>query len=423
MNIFFTFENAMPSTEADAEVFMSTAGRLASLATVSWLHIPGSKNEARLATGASSMICVVRAYAPRRPALLRHLCCGLSMVFRKEFYRADLVYTRNLWVAWLALLFRQNVVFDHYRPWPAQIPPLRPWLKRLVCNPRFLVKICHSEYTKKRYLELGMPEAKLSCIRNGFDPQRLQPRLSIQSAKRKVGVDEARRTIVYTGRVNHRKGLELVVEAARSLPELQFIFVGSNGSSQIEALAKATPNILLISWQPAERLGDYIYAADVLLIPPSSKPLAEFGTTVLPLKLFLYLASGRPILAGATPDVRELLTHGKNAFLCQPDCVGSLISGLRTLTSDARLAERIASQALADSRDLTWDNRANKIIGVINERLQSPCVTCDPWSGAQVRTWLRQSVRWLIHLARTRSWVLPPDARRSNVDLPPSKRR
>ncbi len=79
-------------------------------------------------------------------------------------------------------------------------------------------------------------------------------------------------------------------------------------------------------WQQPDELARYIFAADVLLIPPSVKPLAEFGSTVIPLKLYLYMGSGRPILAGDTPDVREILEDGRNALLSRPDCLDDLVA-------------------------------------------------------------------------------------------------
>lgn len=410
MKILFTFENPLPSTEADAEVFVTTAKYLAPLTAQSWLHVPVSDSAGCEAIGTLAAMPVIRAWAPLRPAALRHLFCGLTLVLRKEFRQADLVYTRNLWVAWLAVLFGQRVVFDHYRPWPDQIPPLQFWLYRLICNRRFLVNICHSDYTRRKYLELGIPRDKLRCIRNGFEPQRLQASIPIGAAKRKIGVATDRKTLVYTGRINHKKGLNLVIEAAKRLPDILFILVGSDGEGPIETIAKTVANIRVVPWQPSEALGQYVFAADVLLIPPSWQPLAEFGSTVLPLKLFLYMASGRPILAGDTPDVREVLKHGENAFLCRADSLDSLIAGIGTLTGDAERAARLAAAALADSRDLTWSARAHKIADLVADRLRSAQAEHGVWSRAQFRAWMRQSWRWLIHLVRKRSWVLPPTA-------------
>jgi len=408
MKILFAFENPLPSAEADAEVFVATASYLASHATQSWLHVPLSDDAGRDAAGTLAGMPIVRAHAPIRPAVLRHFCCGLTMVFRREFRQADLVYTRNLWVAWLALLFGQRVAFDHYRPWPDQIPPLQFWLYRLISHRRFLVNICHSDYTRQKYLDLGILEEKLHCVRNGFEPRRLQAPIPIATAKAQIGVPADKKTIVYAGRVNHKKGLHLVIEAAKKLPDLQFILVGSYGKGPIEALAKAVANVRIVPWQPPETLANYVFAANVLLVPPSSQPLAEFGSTVLPLKLFFYLASGRPILAGDTPDLREVLKHGENAFLCPPDRLEALVAGIRELTGDPSLAARLGATALADSRDFTWEVRAGKIAGIVSGRLHSPPAQNGAWGRGQFRSWKHQSWRWLVHLIRNRSWILPP---------------
>ncbi|MDB5393784.1 MAG: glycosyl transferase [Rhodospirillales bacterium] len=421
MRILFTFENPLPSAEADAEVFVTTAKYLAPLTSGSWLHVPVADAAGLDSVATLAGLPVVRARAPVRPAALRHFCCGLTMPFRKEFRLADLVYTRNLWIAWMAVLFGQRVVFDHYRPWPDQIPPLQLWIYRLFCNRRFLVNICHSNYTRTKYLKLGIPADKLRCVHNGFEPQRLQATIPIEEAKRKIGICPDQRTVVYTGRVNQKKGLDLVIEAAKKLPNVLFLLVGSYGQGPIEALANGVGNVRIVPWQPPELLSNYIFAADVLLIPPSWQPLAKFGSTVLPLKLFFYMASGRPVLAGETPDVLEIVKHGENAFLCEPDCLESLVAGIGTLIGDAELAARLAANALADSRDFTWSARAQTIAAITASRLQSAPAGHGVWSRTQFRAWVQQSKRWLVHLIRERSLVLPPDIVLPAARLLPAK--
>ena len=410
MKILFAFENVLPSVEADAEVFVTTASYLSPFLDQSWMHVPLPRSSDVSVSGLLKGHTVLRAYAPLGPAVLRHFCCGVSLVLRPEFRQADLVYTRNLWIAFMALLFGQKVVFDHYRPWPEQIPPLQWWIYRLQCHKRFVVNICHSDYTRQVYAALGIPRDKLCCIRNGFEPDRLRATLSTAEAKAAIGVPPAQKTVVYIGRLNHKKGLELAFAAARQLPELLFLLVGSHGSGPIEEAARAVDNIRIVPWQTSEHLGPYIFAADILLIPPSRQPLAKFGSTVLPLKLFLYMASGRPIVAGSTQDVGEVLRHQENAFLCAPDSAEALVAALRLVAKDDALAIRLAAGAMTDSRTLTWDARAHRIDAAIRSRLHAARIAPSGWTGARHRAWLGQSWRWLVHLAKHRSWVMPPPA-------------
>jgi alpha-maltose-1-phosphate synthase len=414
MRILFAFENPLPNAEADAEVFATTAKYLAPLTDGAWLHAPVAATSTPEAVSRAVGIPLVRAWAPLTPAALRHFCCGLTIPLRKAFRQADFIYTRNLWVSWVSILCGQRVVFDHYRPWPDQIPPLQFWLYKLFTHKRFLGSICHSEYTRQKYIELGVPASKLHCVHNGFEPSRFAAAVPLDEAKRQIGLPPEAKTVVYTGRINHKKGLELVLDAARQLPELTFLLVGSYGEGPIERAAAELANVRIVPWQTEDTLGRYIFAADVLLIPPSLQPLAKFGSTVLPLKLFFYLGSGRPILAGDTPDVAEVLRDDETALLVPPDSLPALVEGLKRLTSDDTLAERLSNGARAHSRNYTWEARAKKIAAIITRWRQSPPPGPGHWGKAQTHNWLTQSRRWFVHFARTRSFILPPGNTSSN---------
>jgi len=418
MKLLFAYENPLPNAEADAEVFVTTAKYLGSHFPLSQLHAPIAAGASRAQLEALAGMALVPAKVPLRPAALRHFCAGLTIVFRTAFRQADAVYTRNLWVAWMSILFGKRVVFDHYRPWPDQIPPLQYWLYWLFCHKRFLGSVCHSEYTRAKYVALGVPEQKLRCIHNGFEPKRFAAPIPLAEAKRSIGLAPEAKTVVYTGRVNHKKGLELVIEAARQLPELTFLFVGSYGDGTVEQSASKVPNIRIIPWQTEATLAPYIFAADVLLIPPSLQPLTKFGSTVLPLKLFFYLGSGRPILAGNTPDAAEVLKHGQTAWLCRPDSLDSLVEGLRVLTEDAALAARLGEAAQAESQNFTWSTRAEKIAAAVRE-WAAAVPSSGHWGRGQSIIWARQSRRWLRHLILTRSWIMPAGGASAGT-LPPS---
>ena len=51
MKILFAFENALPSHEADAEGFVTTAAHVAGLVPCSWLHVPLPADADRQAIG------------------------------------------------------------------------------------------------------------------------------------------------------------------------------------------------------------------------------------------------------------------------------------------------------------------------------------------------------------------------------------
>jgi glycosyltransferase involved in cell wall biosynthesis len=89
------------------------------------------------------------------------------------------------------------------------------------------------------------------------------------------------------------------------------------------------------------------------------------------MKLFTYLAAGRPILAPAAPDTAELLKHEDTAFLVAPDEPAAAAAGLDRLLGEPALAERIGEGARRLSDRLTWDVRAEKIGQFLQQRLEA----------------------------------------------------
>jgi glycosyltransferase involved in cell wall biosynthesis len=166
-----------------------------------------------------------------------------------------------------------------------------------------------------------------------------------------------------------KKGLGLMLEMARALPEVQFVIVGSEGEGEVERRAARLDNVRVVPWQSFDEMTPYLYAADVLLIPPSTTPLKKVGNTVLPMKTFPYMAAGRAILAPNSPDLRELLQDGENAALVPPDDSDAAVRRLRSLLDDPDTRERLGAAARADIEDHTWPRRAERILHFIQDRL------------------------------------------------------
>jgi glycosyltransferase involved in cell wall biosynthesis len=83
------------------------------------------------------------------------------------------------------------------------------------------------------------------------------------------------------------------------------------------------------------------------------------------MKVFTYLAAGRAILAPALPDLQEVLAHGDNAWLVEPDDATAAAAGIRALTREPGLAAALGARALESSEGLSWPARARKLIAQI----------------------------------------------------------
>ena len=125
----------------------------------------------------------------------------------------------------------------------------------------------------------------------------------------------------------------------------------------------------VLPWQPYDVAAKYMVSADVLLLPPSSVGLKVAGHTVLPMKLYGYLAAGRAVLAPSTPDIAELLVNDQNAVLVPPSDLSAAGDALAALLADDARRARLARAAQETGKELTWDTRAAKLETFIRSRL------------------------------------------------------
>ena len=417
MRILFTYENIVPTSQADAEVFFNTAAALSRRGHEATMVVP------RPPGGDAGLAEEVRRYYELEGALrietlpsltfnlgVQHAFHAARLPLRAAQLHPDFVYTRNLACVTTCLAAGQKVFFDHYRPWGDQFPALQPLIVQLMTHPNFLGMVVHSEFSRDAYLRIGVPASRLRVAHNGFSPTRMEPRRTKAEARREVGLPVDRPTVVYTGRVNAKKGLEMVLSMARRLPEVMFVLVGSEGEGPIEREAAGMENVRIVGWQSFAGTAPYLYAADILIVPPSLAPLEQFGNTVLPLKLFLYLSAGRAILAADNPDVRELLAHDENAWLIEAGDEDGAVEGVRTLIGDPARLARLGEACEALAATLTWDARAEKIEAFFLERWAAERERV-PDEGFDPKQCLEESAAWLRGGITEGRWVHRNDGR------------
>jgi glycosyltransferase involved in cell wall biosynthesis len=347
---------------------------------------------------AGAEITLVMPRGPRDPALdaeaVRawfHVEGGFDLVQRRTLFRGERFPQSALWymqVAGTRLVKRADVLYsrmpaafggggtspipfaaEHYQPWPDRLPLLRPMIRRTARRSHCLGFILHSAFAARSYRRIGVPEEKLLVAHNGVDLARALPRRTPAEARAALGLPEGRPVALYSGRLSTRKGLDQLLAVARLRPEILFLLVGSEGEGEIERAAAGLANVGIRPWAEPDALPLWLQAADILLIPPSSAPLHCFGDCVLPMKTFAYLAAARPILAPASPDTAELLRDGETAKLVPPDDPAAAAEALSRLVADAPLRRRLAEGAAALAETLTWDRRADKILGFLEARL------------------------------------------------------
>lgn len=312
---------------------------------------------------------------PRLAQKVVHPLLCVTML-RKKLQTFDVVYSRCLPPMFAALSAGIPAVLDSYRPWPEQFHgSMIPVFKFLFAFPKFLGITAHSDYVRQCFIDHGFDPARIRTVRNGFEKSHFEPVLSKQEAREKLGLPLDAKIVAYSGRFDMKKGLDHLLELAKKRPDVTFLCIGGgyelDVQTEFEKEALKLPNCVITGWKKYNEIPQYLYASDVVMIPPSVKPLKKAGHTVLPLKLYSYFASGRAIYAPQSPDTEELLKHGENAWLVEADNPEAELRGFSELIDNPELLQRLGDAALECSNGLTWDARAKGLMDFVSDRLDA----------------------------------------------------
>jgi glycosyltransferase involved in cell wall biosynthesis len=177
--------------------------------------------------------------------------------------------------------------------------------------------------------------------------------------------DVAGPVVGYAGHLYPWKGPDVLLAALERLPGVRALIVGGLPGEpdldRVRALAdRIAPGRVTFAGQvEPPRVAALLRQADVLVLPNTPGRVSAAYTS--PLKLFEYMASGRPIVASDLPALREVLRPDENAVLVEAGDAGALAAGIARVLGDARLAARLAARARGDVRNWTWDRRAERI--------------------------------------------------------------
>lgn len=370
MRVAYVFDQLLPRTAADTEQVVSTASALGACGVEVVLVLPrkwGGAPPTAADLGRWYEVeprFEVRAVAstypsPRGLEKVAHAAAGTWVAATSD---ADVVYTRNIPVLLgLVAAVRKPIVYEHFRPWPTQSRAMAVLFGRLARMNHPPALVMHSAFAAKSYCDVGFDPHRVLVAHNGWDPRLMIPQLDRDEARARVGIAAKGPVIVYSGHINERKGIGTLLDLAEDFPDATVVLVGSEGHGPIEARAAGMSNVIVRPWCSRSELVPYLYAADILAVPPTSGPLQNVGNTVLPIKTFIYLAAGRAIFAPDTPDLHELLRDGDNAMLVRPDDRRAAHAAMARLLGDAALRERLGKRAWDDAQSLTWQARGDRL--------------------------------------------------------------
>jgi glycosyltransferase involved in cell wall biosynthesis len=221
------------------------------------------------------------------------------------------------------------------------------------------VLVTVSDALANRVVEaMGVPREKIVVVPNGVDVERFDP---ARVAARSLGPGFH---IVFAGALAPWQGLDTLLRALVDVPAVAIIAGDGPARPGLEALASELglgARARFLGHVAPDDVPALLAGAQVCFVGHTDRGNSA-DTFRSPLKLYEYLAMGKPVISSAVPDAVAAIAEGKTGFLFEAGDVASLASAVR-----AAMAAPLDSMGAAARRDAvmchSWQARVREMIG------------------------------------------------------------
>lgn len=183
-----------------------------------------------------------------------------------------------------------------------------------------------------------------------------------------VGIAPGRKLVLFLGGLQRGRGLEPLVRAVATLDGCDIVLLGPAEPGLPERLAAlagelgAADRVHVVPPVATSEVVAYARSADVGVAPIQNAGLSYFYS--LPNKLFEYVHAGLPVVASDFPEMARLVSDHELGATCDPDDPESIARAIAYVLDDAR-HERLAANARATARELTWERESARYVAAI----------------------------------------------------------
>ncbi len=218
--------------------------------------------------------------------------------------------------------------------------------------------------------KFNVPENKIWVVPNGLDPRKFAERHPDRIAvRKKFGVGDSEKLILFVGRLTHQKGCEYLIRALPSIAKYQdakLVIVGDGyqrGELEHEAFSGGEGwRIRFTGFIPDNEVVDLMLSADVMAVPSVYEP---FGVVALEA-----MAAGIPVVASNIDGLGEIVRHDYTGVQVFPKDSSSISWGISRVLSEENLARKLVENAKIElSKRYTWDAVAKQTLDAYNKAL------------------------------------------------------
>lgn len=226
----------------------------------------------------------------------------------------------------------------------------------------------HERLLLERYY--GADPARMHTIPCGIDTDRFRP-LNREASRRKLGLSEGRPVVIWVGRLERLKGIDILIGALAQLETHDFTLLivgGDEGARTLRAELEAQAaeagigaNLRFAGPVPHDELPAYYSAADVCAVPSYYE---SFGLAAVEA-----MACGTPVVASRVGGLVSTVTDGVSGYLIPWRCPEPFAEKLEVLFGNPELRANFGRAARQSVTRFRWETVALDIAAVYDRAM------------------------------------------------------
>lgn len=206
---------------------------------------------------------------------------------------------------------------------------------------------------------------RILIIPPGVDTKMFRPHDRLNS-RRVLGLPEDGKILMYVGRVERLKGIEILIQAVAGMEEEDDVTLLVIGGDEIDPERQRlgqvvdrlgiTDRVKFLPSVKQEQLPEYYSAADVCVFPSYYE---SFGLAALEA-----MACGTPVVASRVGGLPSIVREGETGYLIPSRCPAAFIQRIEILTINDHLRTLMGRAARERALELSWGIAVDSLLSV-----------------------------------------------------------
>ena len=217
-------------------------------------------------------------------------------------------------------------------------------------------------------VKMGCSPDKVCVIRAGIDAARFNMNISGEELRKKFGIGKDEVVLFFMGWLYTFSGLKevaysLIEYGEKSKFRLMILGKGDLYNELLNIKNNWLKNrLILIDWQPYDKIPKYIAASDICLLPAYNN---EVMRHIVPIKMYEYMACGKPVIATRLPGIMREFGEGNGViYVERPEDV---LKKAVELAEDRQKMRKLGMKAAKYVQKYSWEAITDQFEGVLKK--------------------------------------------------------